>query len=148
MAAREPYRDPDNCSALPRHYGEGSVRQAWRREKKRNERQKKSAGGAGINKILSPDQHQALPRYAADHATGGGMGATKQMMFSCAMWLRAQEGKTAPSWRWFQLWLKNTPNFIPSRRNRLRAPRRYAYRERPSANGSRRNTGRRSNTPE
>jgi DDE superfamily endonuclease len=37
------------------------------------------------------------------------MGATKQMMFSCAMWLRAQEGKLAPSWRWFQTWLNNTP---------------------------------------
>jgi hypothetical protein len=32
------------------------VRQAWRREK-RNERQKKLAGGAGHNNILSLDQH-------------------------------------------------------------------------------------------
>ncbi|KAN0074287.1 hypothetical protein V8E54_008224, partial [Elaphomyces granulatus] len=94
------------CHAIAK---EDSVRQAWRREKKRNERQKKLTGGAGLNKVLSPDQHQALLRYAVDHATEGGMGATKQMMFSCAMWLRAQEGKPAPSWRWLQAWLKNTP---------------------------------------
>jgi hypothetical protein len=94
------------CHAIAK---EDSVRQAWRREKKRNERQEKLTGGAGLNKILSPDQHQALLRYAVDHATEGGMGATKQMMFSCAMWLRVQEGKPAPSWRWFQIWLKNTP---------------------------------------
>jgi hypothetical protein len=25
------------------------------------------------------------------------------------MWLRVQENKAVPSWRWFQLWLKNTP---------------------------------------
>ena len=111
---------------------EGSVRQAWRREKKRNERQKRSAGGAGINKILSPDQHQALLRYAADHATGGGMGATKQMMFSCAMWLRAQEGKTVPSWRWFQDMAQKYPRTSYNQdETYCEAPRRYAYRERP-----------------
>ena len=84
----------------------------------------------------------ALTRFSAPIMLQEGMGATKQIMFSCAMWLRAQEGKTAPSWRWFQLWLKNTPNFIPSRRNRLRGT---ASRT-TSANGSRRNTRRRSNT--
>jgi len=30
-------------------------------------------------------------------------------MYNCAMWLRVQEDKTFPTWRWFQLWLKNTP---------------------------------------
>ena len=47
--------------------------------------------------------------YAVDQATNGGKGATKQMMYNCAMWLRTQEKKPIPSWRWFQLWLKNTP---------------------------------------
>src|SRR2546421_1573425 len=56
----------------------------------------------GQNKILRPDQHQAMIRYAVDQATNGGKGATKQMMYNCAMWLRTQEGKTAPTWRWFQ----------------------------------------------
>jgi hypothetical protein len=48
-------------------------------------------------------------RYAADQAMDRGKGATKQMMYNCAMWLRVQEGMTIPSWRWFQLWLKKTP---------------------------------------
>jgi hypothetical protein len=88
---------------------EGSLRTAWRRERKRNERPTKLVGGAGWNRILRPDQHQALIRYAVDHATEGGRGATKQMMFNCAMYLRFQEKKSIPTWRWFQKWLKNTP---------------------------------------
>jgi hypothetical protein len=66
---------------------EQSVQQAWRREKKRYGRPGKAIGGGGWNKILRPDQHQAMIRYAADHATEG-MGATKQMLFNCAMYLR------------------------------------------------------------
>src|SRR4029077_20977410 len=42
-------------------------------------------------------------------AVGGGMGATKQMIFNCAIWFRIQEKKPIPTWRWFQKWLKNTP---------------------------------------
>ena len=38
-----------------------------------------------------------------------GKGATKQIMYNCAMWLRVQEHKTVPTWRWFQQWLKATP---------------------------------------
>ena len=30
-------------------------------------------------------------------------------MYNYAIWLRTQEGKSAPTWRWFQDWLKNTP---------------------------------------
>jgi hypothetical protein len=62
----------------------------------------------GQNKILRPEQHDALIRYAADQAMDRGKGVTKQMMYNCAMWLRTQEGKTVPTWRWFQLWLKST----------------------------------------
>jgi hypothetical protein len=39
----------------------------------------------------------------------GGRGATKQMMYNCAMWLHVQENKSVLSWRWFQLWLQSTP---------------------------------------
>jgi hypothetical protein len=87
---------------------EGSVQKAWAREKKRMQASKKRHSG-GTNKILRPDQHQAMIQYAVDQATNGGKGATKQMMYNCAMWLRVQKHKTIPSWRWFQLWLKNTP---------------------------------------
>jgi hypothetical protein len=80
---------------------------AWNREKKRIQYGTPIYGGQ--NKILRPDQHQAMIRYAADQATNGGRGATKQMMYNCAMWLRVQENKSVPSWRWFQLWLQSTP---------------------------------------
>ena len=66
-------------------------------------------GRGGHNKILRPEQHQALIQYAVDQATNGGKGATKQMLYNCAMWLRVQEKKSVPTWRWFQTWLKNTP---------------------------------------
>ena len=81
---------------------EDSLRKAWLREKKG----KKNKGGQ--NKILSPDQHDAVIRYAVDQATNGGKGATKQMMYNCIMYLRVQENKSVPSWRWFQLWLQRT----------------------------------------
>jgi hypothetical protein len=45
-----------------------SVRKAWLRSRN----QKKPWGGH--NKILRPDQHQALIRYAVDQATNGGKG--------------------------------------------------------------------------
>jgi hypothetical protein len=85
---------------------EDSVRKAWLRAKRKGPEAKKKGGQ---NKILRPDQHQAMIRYAVDQATNGGKGATKQMMYNCAMWLRVQEDKAVPTWRWFQLWLKNTP---------------------------------------
>ena len=66
-------------------------------------------GGGGHNKILRPEQHQALIQYAVDQATNGGKEATKQMLYNCAMWLRVQEKKSVLTWRWFQTWLKNTP---------------------------------------
>ena len=31
------------------------------------------------------------------------------MFYNCAMWLRVQEKKSVLTWRWFQTWLKNTP---------------------------------------
>ena len=39
----------------------------------------------------------------------GGIGATKQMMFNCVLFFRFHEHKPAPNRRWFQLWLKITP---------------------------------------
>ena len=48
-------------------------------------------------------------RYSAQHALNGGKGATKQMMYNCAMWFRVEEGMKAPSWKWFKNWLNRTP---------------------------------------
>jgi len=86
---------------------EKSVIKAWQRERKRIKSDRPKHGGQ--NKILKPEQHNAMIRYAVDQATNGGKGATKQMMYNCAMWLRVQENKSVPSWKWFQLWLKSTP---------------------------------------
>jgi hypothetical protein len=106
---KNPTEKPTTAARLHYITNEQSVQQAWRREKKRNERPRKLVGGGGHNKILRPDQHQAMIQYAIDQATNGGKGATKQMMYNCAMYLRYQEKKSLPTWRWFQIWLKNTP---------------------------------------
>ena len=84
-----------------------AIRKAWRREKKKMERGRIQWGGQ--NKILRPDQHTALIQYAISHAINGGKGATKQMMYNCAMWMRTEDNKPAPSWKWFSQWLKDTP---------------------------------------
>jgi hypothetical protein len=63
----------------------------WRREKQRRERINKGEKiqRGGQNKILDIAQEKALLRYAAGHALNGGRGATKQMLYNCAMWLRS-----------------------------------------------------------
>ena len=103
-----PTEKPTTAARLHYITNEQSVQQAWRREKKRNKRPTKAIKGGGQNKILRPDQHQAIIQYAIDQATNGGKGATKQMMYNCAMYLRCQENKSLPTWRWFQKWLKTT----------------------------------------
>jgi hypothetical protein len=65
-----------------------SIRKAWLQERKRGGRAAQVGGGGGHNKILRPEQHQALIQYTVDQATNGGKGATKQMLYNCAMWLR------------------------------------------------------------
>jgi hypothetical protein len=67
---------------------EDSVKKAWQRERKRIEKGRPQWGGH--NKILRPEMHNAMIRYAVEQATNGGKGATKQMMFNCAMWLRVR----------------------------------------------------------
>jgi hypothetical protein len=67
---------------------EGTLQKAWRRERKRMEKGKGKEIRGGHNKILRPEQYQAMIRYAIDQAINGGKGATKQMLFNCVMWLR------------------------------------------------------------
>ena len=69
-----------------------SLSRTWKRERTRGTVQR-----GGQNKILQPEQHTAMILYAVDQATNGGKGATKQMMYNCAMWLRTQEKKPIPS---------------------------------------------------
>jgi hypothetical protein len=79
-----PNEKPSAAARIYHIEKEGSVQKAWVREKKRMQDPKKRLSG-GTNKILRPDQHQAMIRYAVDQATNGGKGATKQMMYNCAM---------------------------------------------------------------
>ena len=78
-----PHEKPSTAARLYHIVKEDSVRKAWLRE-----RTKKPTVNGGQNKILRPKQHQAMIQYAIDQATNGGKGATKQMMYNCAMWLR------------------------------------------------------------
>jgi hypothetical protein len=88
-----PEKQSTTAARLFRIEKEDSVRKAlWRAKRKR------SAHG-GQNKILRPDQHEAMIRYATDQATNDGKGATKQMMCNCIMYLRTKENKSIPSWR-------------------------------------------------
>lgn len=87
-----------------------TFRKAWQRKRKRLERQAQNLPAlqsGGWNKILDSVQERAIIIYAADHAIDGRRGATKQMLYNCAVFFRRQEGKSAPTWRWFQLWLKD-----------------------------------------
>jgi hypothetical protein len=86
---------------------EDIVKKAWQRERKKMGTV--SGQWGGHNKILRPDQYEALIQYAVSHAINGGKGATKQMMYNCAMWIRTENNRTAPSWKWFSQWLKSTP---------------------------------------
>ena len=86
---------------------EKTLIKAWQREKKRVKNGRPQWGGQ--NKILRPEQHNAIIQYAVSQAIDGGKGATKQMMYNCAMWLRVQADKSVPSQKWFQQWLKSTP---------------------------------------
>jgi hypothetical protein len=77
-----------------------TLRKAWERERKRRQMEVAPKHG-GYNKILDHDQERALIRYATGHALNGGKGATKMMMYNCAMRFRILQGKEPPSWKWF-----------------------------------------------
>ena len=77
-----PTESPTTAARLYHIEKEGSVRTAWMRERRRPNGKLKRGGH---NKILRPDQHQALIQYAIDQATNRGKGAIKQMMFNCAI---------------------------------------------------------------
>jgi len=106
-----PDEDPATPIRIWKLQKPNTLQKAWRRERKKIELAKagKTPQWGGQNKILRPDQERALIRYAANQCLNGGKGATKQMMYNCAMYFRVKEGKEPPSWKWFQDWLKKTP---------------------------------------
>ena len=82
-----PSQTPTTAARIYHIENEKYLIQKWAREKKKDQRQAPVQYG-GQNKILRDDQYAAMIRYSADQAMNGGKGATKQMMFSCAIWLR------------------------------------------------------------
>jgi hypothetical protein len=92
---KHPKEEPTPTARLFNLTRAGTLQKAWNREKKRKGLKKKQNGGQ--NKILRLDQHQALIRYCIDQAINGGKGATKQMIYNCAMYFRKQEQKSIPS---------------------------------------------------
>jgi hypothetical protein len=83
-----PSQKPTAAARIFNIKDEKDLQQKWRRTREKIVRKKPVQHG-GQNKILRPEQHKAMIQYSIDHATGGGKGATKQMMYNCAMWLRA-----------------------------------------------------------
>jgi hypothetical protein len=79
---QNPSEKPSTAARLYHIKKENLVQKAWVRERKRVGKKR-----GGQNRILRPDQHRALIQYAVDQAIDGGRGATKQMMYNCAMWL-------------------------------------------------------------
>jgi hypothetical protein len=93
---REHPNEPSTAAARIYHIeNEDSLRKAWGQEREKDQRITPIQNG-GQNKILRPDQHAAMIQYSLDQATNGGKRATKQMIYNCTMWLRAQESRSIP----------------------------------------------------
>ena len=82
---KHPDEDPIIAARIWKLEKPNTLQRAWKRERQRIELGKELKHRGGHNRILSPEQHKALIRYAAGHCLNGGRGATKQMMYNCAM---------------------------------------------------------------
>jgi hypothetical protein len=67
----------------------------------------------GHNKVLLDIQVEALYKYVDDLYLSG-YGATKAMVFAAIGCLKANQlpAKEPPSWRWFQIFIKEHPNLL------------------------------------
>jgi len=71
-----PSETPTTAARLFHLEKEDSVRKAWLRARIKGSNKKRKLSG-GHNKILRPDQHQAMIRYAADQSTKWGQRANE-----------------------------------------------------------------------
>jgi hypothetical protein len=100
-----------------------AIRMALRRAR-RYAKQRAPVLHGGHNKVLSDTQSKAIEAYCYEQWEMG-LGATKKMVYAAICFLVVHEQrKKAPSWRWFQKWLKNTPTLHtiktkPIARNRI-----------------------------
>ena len=93
------------------HVNPKTVDTILRRERKRRDAPTKQRGGH--NKMLSGSQVTAIYKYVEDSYLGG-YGATKAMVFAAISHLKANQipPQKAPSWRWFQTFIKAHPNLF------------------------------------
>jgi DDE superfamily endonuclease len=100
-----------------------AIRMALKRAR-RYAKQRAQVQHGGQNKVLSDTQSKAIEAYCYEQWEMG-MGATKKMVYAAICFLVVNEQRRkAPSWRWFQKWLKNTPTLHtiktkPIARNRV-----------------------------
>jgi hypothetical protein len=88
-----------------------AIRVAIFRAKKKKEARKATIKRGGHNKVLSDTQSSAIQLYCKEQFEGG-LGATRQMVYSAISFLKSQEEppQPPPSWRWFNGWMKSNNN--------------------------------------
>ena len=93
------------------HVNSNTVKSNLRRERKRGGVPTRQHGGQ--NKVLSEPQITAIYKYVEDSYLSG-YRATKAMVFAAISHLKASQilPQKAPSWRWFQTFLKAHPDLF------------------------------------
>jgi len=88
-----------------------AIRVAIFRARKKKEARKATIKRGGHNKVLSDTQSSAIQLYCKEQFEGG-LGATRQMVYSAISFLKSQEEppQPPPSWRWFNGWMKSNNN--------------------------------------
>jgi hypothetical protein len=99
----------ENATTAARIYKVNAV--TLRSYRRRSKAPKRQLGGH--NKVLSQVQIDAVYKYVEDSYIAG-YGASKQMVFTAIAHLKAAEipSKKAPSWHWFQTFMKAHPELF------------------------------------
>ncbi len=108
------YDNPDEklvTGARIYHVNSNTVKSKMRRERQRAGAPLQQRGGH--NKVLSEAQVAAIYKYVEDSYLQG-YGATKSMVFAAIGFVKEKEipPQKAPSWRWFQQFLKAHPELF------------------------------------
>jgi hypothetical protein len=105
------HENPDEkatTAARIHHVNTATVRSSLWREQKSNK-----VKHGGQNKMLSDAQVEAIYKYVEDSFLSG-YGATKAMVYAAIGCLKANQlpAKEPPSWRWFQIFMKEHPDLF------------------------------------
>jgi hypothetical protein len=92
------------------HVNATTVRSSLRRDQLHGSKEVKHRGH---NKVLSDMQVEAIYKYVEDSYLSG-YGATKAIVYAAVGCLKANQlpAIEPPSWRWFQIFIKEHPNLI------------------------------------